>query len=381
MRTLLDSFWREDRAPGARGPGRGDWLLSGVVALVAVTEGLLDDAIVWRVFSTALMVALAMLLPWRRVAPLGVVVLGFGATALVHAVCLLAGVRWEGLGTTGVVMLLLPYALLRWGSGREAVLGLATIALSFVTAMWGEGHGWGEALGASLFLLFPAALGATLRYRDSAARRAREQVRLHERERLARELHDTVAHHVSAIAVQAQAGRALAATDPRATLGALAAIEEAASRTLSDMRRMVSTLRADGDAPRAPTASLAEIRRLAADGLGGVPVEVTLGENLDDLDAGLQSALYRLVQEAVTNARRHARDASRIRVRVKATDGQVRLTVEDDGAPVARAAHDGFGLRGMRERVDLLGGTLHAGPGDAGGWSVRAVLPREADGA
>ena len=135
--------------------------------------------------------------------------------------------------------LILPYALLRWGSGRESILGFTVMAISFTTAMWMGAHGWAEVLGASLFLLFPAALGASVRYQDSAQRRAAEQVRLREREQLARELHDTVAHHVSAIAIQAQAGRALADTHPDAPAEALATIEEEASRTLSEMRRMV----------------------------------------------------------------------------------------------------------------------------------------------
>lgn len=159
MRAALDSFWQEPRAPGARGPGRGDWLLAGAVIVAAITEGVVDEDLTWRAFSVAITVLLACLLPWRRVAPLPVVSLAFGATALAHTAGILAGSRWSGLDTN-IVIVVLPYALLRWGSGREAVLGLGVMAVSLTTAMWGGGHGWGEALGASLFLLFPAALGA-----------------------------------------------------------------------------------------------------------------------------------------------------------------------------------------------------------------------------
>lgn len=379
MASLLHSFWREPRAPGARPPRRGDWVLTGVVVVLAVTEAILDETLTWPVFSAAVTIVLAGTLPWRRVAPLRAVTLAFGATGLAHGAGIITGTPWQGLDTNAV-LLVLPYALLRWGSGREAVLGLGVMAASFATAMWAEGHGWGEVLGASLFLLFPAALGASIRYQDSAARRALEQVRLREREQLARELHDSVAHHVSAIAVQAQAGRALARTEPDAAEEVLGVIEEAASRTLTDMRRIVGALRSEGDASLAPAAGLAELRGLAAGAPGEVPVTVLIDAALTDLDASLQSTLYRLAQEAVTNARRHARDATRVDVRVQGQADAIRLSVDDDGTPSAQDTGEGFGLRGMRERAMLLGGTFQAGPGARGGWSVEAVLPRRVAG-
>ena len=118
------------------------------------------------------------------------------------------------------------------------------------------------------FLLFPAALGASMRYRASSKLRETDQVRLRERERLARELHDTVAHHVSAIAIQAQAGRAVAARDPTPPCDALEIIEEEASRTLAEMRTMVGVLR-DGEAPDlAPQRGVADIERLARERRG-----------------------------------------------------------------------------------------------------------------
>jgi signal transduction histidine kinase len=379
MHGTLHTLLSEPRAPGASDPLRGDWLLVAVVVIAALTEGVVNRSMTWPWLSAPLTAALGFTLPWRRVHPLAMVAVAFGATGVVHLASGVLGVRWDG-PATGIFLLILPYALLRWGAGREAVLGLAVIALSFASSMWSSGHAWGEVLGASLFLLFPAALGASVRYRDSAARRAREQDRLHEREQLARELHDSVAHHVSAIAVQAQAGRALAATRPEAPAEALALIEEAASRTLSDMRRIVGALRGDGDTPAlAPAARLEDLRRLEGTA-GAAHVRVSLDGSLDDLDAALQATLFRLAQEAVTNAQRHARGASNVQVNVATDPTQVHLTVEDDGQPVRAPVVPGFGLRGMTERATLLGGTLRAGPGETRGWTVEAVLPRHASG-
>ena len=108
----------------------------------------------------------------------------------------------------------------------------------------------------------------------------------------------------------------------------------------------------------------------------GVRVAVELTGNLDDLSPSLAATLYRIAQEAVTNARRHARQASRIDVRVNGDDRCLRLTIADDGAGVTARNSSGFGLAGMSERAAQFGGTLEAGPSASGGWKVEAVLPR-----
>jgi signal transduction histidine kinase len=232
------------------------------------------------------------------------------------------------------------------------------------------------ALGA-VVLLFPAALGASVRYQMSSRLREIDQVKLRERQQLARELHDTVAHHVSAIAIQAQAGRTVAAGRPDAAVRALEVIEEAASRTLAEMRTMVGVLR-DGDEPdRAPQRSVADIERLARDAAHGPRVDVELTGELETLRPSVGAAMYRLAQEAITNATQHARHATRIDVHVAGEDDCVRLTVRDDGdASAADRSGSGYGLVGMAERAALLGGTLEAGPGPDRGWTVNAVVPR-----
>ena len=237
--------------------------------------------------------------------------------------------------------------------------------------------GVGDAIGAAVFALFPAVLGALVRYQSSYRRNEREQVRLREREQLARELHDTVAHHVSAIAVRAQAGRVVGAAEPEAALDSLRLIEAEASRALTEMRLMVGALRDGEQAELAPLHGVADISKLAfADG-ASPQVSVQLTGALDDLGPSVEAALYRLAQESITNAVRHAKHATRIDVIVDGDVQQVQLTVVDDGDALQPAqTWSGYGLVGMSERAALLGGNLQAGPRPHGGWEVNAVLPK-----
>ncbi|MBX2839874.1 MAG: hypothetical protein KTR35_23660 [Gammaproteobacteria bacterium] len=372
----LVTFWNEPEVTDAPGPRMLDWVMVAVLLLLALAEGIFSDNVIWRPLTTALSISLLMTLPWRRKYPFGIVLLAFGATACVHSASLLLSVDWVGL-TTDVIVVILPYALLRWSSGPKAIIGLMVIALSISTAMVHEGHTWLEFFGASLFVLFPAALGAFVRNWKAIQQHDKEQVRMREREQLARELHDTVAHHVSAIAIQAQAGQATAATNSGAAIEALEKIEEAASRTLIEMRLIVRALREDELAERAPGATIKDIKRLALDEGCPLQVNVTLMGELEHLNLMLQSTLYRLAQEAVTNAVRHASGAQNVTVKVVGDSKQVRLTVEDDGKVVEQTKLPGFGLRGMEERVALNGGTLQTGPGISGGWIVEAVLPKQ----
>jgi signal transduction histidine kinase len=192
-----------------------------------------------------------------------------------------------------------------------------------------------------------------------------------------RELHDTVAHHVSAIAIQAQAGRSVAGANPGAAVDALAVIEEEASCTLTEMRLMVGVLRRGEESELAPQQGVADIGRLARKADDWPRVDVELLGDLDDLMPSVEAAIYRLAQESITNAVKHARHATRINVRVAGDDDWVHLTVRDDGdANSASRISSGYGLVGMTERATLLGGTLEAGPSSDKGWTVNAMLPR-----
>ena len=377
MRDTVRSLWAEPRA--AQPPARvwRDWVLVAALVPTALLEGLLRGDVVWRPVSLLLGVALPLVLLWRRTHPLGAVMVAFGAIIVVDIAGLVGGADGPvGLYTMAFVVLL-PYSLVRWGSGREIGIGLGFILVALVLGIDIDYTGVGDSVGGSIFLLFPATLAATVRYWTTSRLRELDQVKLRERAELARELHDTVAHHVSAIAIRAQAGRVVAATNPEAALDALEVIEEEASRALAELRIMVGGLREDEAAALVPQPGVADLERLARS-MGDRPrVEVDLSGDLDDLRPSVGAAVYRIAQESVTNAVRHARHATRIQVRVAGDADCVRLTVSDDGEPgSAVSGLAGYGLVGMKERATLLGGSFEAGPGPERGWTVDAVLPR-----
>ncbi len=360
-------MWREPRPSGVPPPAWWDWALAGVLVPVAVLEGLLRPGLDWRWLSIAISAGLVFTLPFRRSRPLLVVAIAFGVCGLSP---LVVGHEFPQQNVL-VYMVLLPFALFRWGSGREAALGAAVVfgKLGLDAAM--DFLPFGDAVAGFFVVSAVMAVGAAVRYRTRAPHRELDQVKLLERERLARDLHDTVAHHVSAMAIRAQAGIATAATDPDAAVDALRVIDAEAARALDEMRGMVRLLRSD-PAALSPGPRVADLTRLPP------PVEVTLSGDVDSLPSPTQAGIYRLAQEAVTNAHRHARHATRIEVRVDADDTEVRLSIRDDGEPPGRTNGAGYGLVGMAERAELLGGTCEAGPAPDRGWAVTAVLPRVA---
>ncbi|MEL6906367.1 MAG: histidine kinase [Planctomycetota bacterium] len=375
MRRLLRSFGSEPRPPA---PVRSafDVRLSVGIAAVMLVEAAISPEVGLGSPSLLLGLALAALIHWRRSHPLLVTAVAFGTTGVLEGIGLAIDRDVQDLHSMAVV-LMLPYALFRWGSGREALLGLPIVLASAALGMASDAVRPAEVIGGFGVLLVPVALGIAARYREAARVRELVDVRTNERLNLARELHDTVAHHVSAIAVRAQAGVVTGAKDPAAATDALRVIRDEASRALSEMREMVRVLREDDAATLAPAPRVEDLAELAA-GLGGAPeVALSLDGDTERLSPAISGAVYRLAQESVTNARRHARGASRVSVSVSVDDDGVRLRVEDDGEPTGRGAapRAGFGLTGMAERAALLGGTLTAGPGPERGWTVAATLP------
>jgi signal transduction histidine kinase len=354
-----------------------DWALVAVLVPTAVLEGILRTDVAWRPVALGLAVALVFPLLWRRTHPLAVVAVLFGAVIVLNLATLIDGPATSVGLYTMIYVLLVPYALLRWGSGREVMIGLSIIVVAGLLGIASDFNGFGEAAAGFVFLMFPAVLGALVRFWTTSRTREIDQVRLREREQLARELHDTVAHHVSAMVIRAQAGRVVAPSDPGAALDALRVIEDEGSRTLAEMRIMVGALRDREDADLAPQNGIADIERLAGSLDDEPRVQVRLTGDLAALSPAVGAATYRIAQESVTNALRHARNATRIDVQVDGGDHAVRLTVRDDGEPVhASSVAPGYGVVGMTERAALLGGTLAAGPRPDHGWVVDAVLPR-----
>jgi signal transduction histidine kinase len=376
LTNVLRSLLSEPREPDPPRRVWRDWQLVGAFVLLAILEGFLRDELVWRPVAIAVQVPLLIMLLWRRTHPLFSVVVAFGGLGLLEIATTLAGRDSAGLYAM-VGILLFPYALFRWGSGREAAVGLVVMAVPLSVDMVFNPSDPASTAAGFAFLLFPAALGASVRFQARSRRRDLDEAKLLEREQLARELHDAVAHHVSAIVIQAQAGQLLAASDPDAAQRALATIASEASRTLGEMRSIVGVLRR-GEAEHAPQRGLADLEDLTHSEEGSPEVEVRLEGDLDDVRPTLQAAIFRIAQESITNARRHARHATEVTVRVVADADSVALTVTDDG-DVSQFDADsgpGYGIVGMTERATLHGGTLEAGPGNDRGWTVRAVLPK-----
>ncbi|WP_285750356.1 sensor histidine kinase [Lentzea sp. NBRC 105346] len=212
--------------------------------------------------------------------------------------------------------------------------------------------------------------------RDQAAKLAVGE----ERSRIARELHDVVAHSVSVMIVHADGALYTIRSSPEQAENAVRTIAETGRLALTEMRRLLGVLRSDeAETQWAPqpdargVVELAEQTRAA-----GVPVRLEISGDLDNLPAGVGLGLYRIVQEALTNVLKHSGSGTSAVVRLTRADEEVRLEVVDDGfgtpADVV-AVSGGNGLIGMRERANVLGGSLEAGPNPGGGWRVRAVFP------
>jgi signal transduction histidine kinase len=198
-----------------------------------------------------------------------------------------------------------------------------------------------------------------------------------ERARIARELHDVVAHSLSVIVVQADGAAAGAEQRPAAAAAALRTIGDTGRDALGQMRRLLGVLRSEQGPELAPQPGAAQLDALVAQVVrAGLPAALSVQGEERPLEATVDVTLYRVAQEALTNVLKHAGEVTRVEVLLRYGDDDVGLVVRDDGRG-SRAPGDGrgHGLVGMRERVDLQGGTLDAGPRAGGGFEVRAVIP------
>jgi len=274
--------------------------------------------------------------------------------------------------------------------GRVFAIGSLVVLVAIVGAMVQDG----SSLNVSGFLFFgffigaPFVGGAVIRIRRERERllvserdeKARTAV-AEERARIARELHDVVAHGVSVIVLQARGGRRVLDEDPAEAREAFDSIEATGKQALAEMRRLLGLLRADdAELALAPQPTLAELDRLVAQiREAGLPVEVQVEGEPIELPPGVDLSAYRIVQEALTNALRHAGPA-RAHVRVRYGADELELEITDDGPGSANGSGSengagGHGLVGMRERVAVYGGELSAGSRAEGGYALQARLP------
>jgi len=342
------------------------------VLLVATAEVAVRPEMPWRPVALCLGVTVAIATWLSGSRPTAAVVVGFGAIAAADLAAVLAGARPFTLGTAVVAVALLYLSFRRDGTWRP-MGGLAVALLAWGVAVAAEPTSATDAVGGLAVLLLAAMTGAVLRYRAIVRGQLVEQVRSREREALARDLHDTVAHHVTAIAVQAQAGLVVVgASNLDGAADSLRVIEREAAAAMTEMRAVVGALRSPAPSP---ASDLAAVDELAGQDGAGPDVVVTRHGNLTGLSPTTTAAVVRAARESVANARRHARNARSIRLDLTATPVEVRLIVTDDGDRATAPERGGFGLIGMAERVELLGGSFSAGPATDRGWVVRLSIP------
>ena len=323
------------------------------------------------------------------------------AAVAVSAACVLSLSAFHALTVAGLIAELA--ALYRLGRSGSQLLA-ASLALPFLILALAGSPG----LEARTITVLLAALGPAAAW-AGAARRARSESAEHnaaqqviegtlvehtargERARVSRELHDVVAHHISMIAVQAETARLTTAGMPAAGAQRLLAIGDTARGALTEMRRLLGVLREDTRADvadRQPQPGLLQLNELLdeARDASGSGIRLIVSGPMTTLDSGVELAAYRIVQEALTNARRHAEGAA-VNVELHYAPGALWLRIRDNG-PGAPATHPspstaippgGHGLLGMRERAAAVGGELSAGAGNGGGFVVEAVLPATAE--
>ncbi|WP_107101119.1 sensor histidine kinase [Streptomyces graminilatus] len=393
--------WREHRAgedregedrPGTGGAGRWPWRSTLLVTAFVLAGSNFaahqqtGDRTGLDLFARVLLVVGSVLLLWRQRHPV-LVVFGTATAAMIY---LGAGYPY---GPVFLTVALACFSAVVAGHRRAAwaavgMLWAGHVLIGHLLFRWlppahDKAAPWGQELAVTAWVVAMVAVAELARVRREqwareraeraqAARRRADEERL----RIARELHDVLAHSISVINVQAGVGLALLDSDPEQARTALTTIKSASKEALGEVRQVLATLRTPGDAPRAPAPGLDRLPELVEQAAGaGLTVDVR--GTAPKLSPGADLAAFRIVQEALTNVVRHSGSRrARVRVEVAEADGVLRLYVDDDGpATGADAGGSGNGLAGMRERAAALGGTIEAGPRADGGFQVLAVLP------
>jgi signal transduction histidine kinase len=375
--------------PG-RLPPRADVALAASLAVLGVVELRLGYAFERTdrpgpvSLHVAVAVGIAAALAWRRSHPL-VVAPAVQALLVVQALV----VAVPNVYTSALALIIALYSLAAYApSWRSTVVPLAAVlAGGVVVGAHDPTDPIGTAVSSVVFSAIVVSAGVVVRryrartesmraQRDHAAAEVRS-VAAQERARIARELHDVVAHGMSVVALQAVGGRRVLDRDPDQAREAFDTIERVTSDCLDEMRRLLGLLRADDDsAPLTPQPTLEQVTGLVEQArAAGAAVEVTVHGEPRSLSPGVELSAYRIVQEGLTNALKHAPGA-RLGLRISYEESSVDVEVVDDGPGDGGDAAHGHGLIGMRERVELFGGTLEAGPRAEGGFRIRARLPR-----
>ena len=370
-----------------RGPQTTEIVLTALLALAAVYEASRSSSGPYPARNTALVLGLVLVaLVVARRWP--VLAAGVATLATTFAIAGTQGAALSVVSSFAALFLLARLVI------RRGLVYAAPLVVPFLVLAAERLESHHSVLGSTAPLLFvaaAAAVGESLRRRELAvaalgeteeamAESTRVRTVMEERARIARELHDIVAHHLSVITVESEAARLTSPKLSADAAGRFEAIAVTAREALTETRRLLGVLRQDspGEADRAPQPGLDDLDDLIARAEAtGTPIRLVREGKLARVPLSVDVAAYRIIQEALTNARRHAPGAD-VDVEITYTEGELRLHVRDHGPGRGNgAAVEGHGLMGMRERATLARGTFSAGAAEGGGFEVLAILPTE----
>ncbi len=368
---------------------RLDVAMSAGLLVVGVAEASLLADVTHKVPVAVAEALMAVAIAWRRARPLVAVAVVAGAVVAATV----AGLPPEQPYVPLVSIVVMTYTVVSYCSPRDAAIGVGTVVLAVFLQVWLAGQSWDNLPFALTFIGIFWAFGRVVRIRSAQAveselraerlqaeygERARRVV-TEERTRIARELHDVIAHSVSVMVVQAGAAQHVLRDHPTLAEEALEHVQRTGRESIRELGGLLGILREDSaDMGFDPQPTLAELPRLVEDArTAGLTVELTTEGEAVDLQPGVELAVYRVVQEALTNIRKHAGTSPTASVRLAYGPSDIHVEVRDDGpgeGPMA-AYGTGHGLVGIRERVTAYGGTLAAG-GQAGrGFRISARIP------
>ena len=366
-------------------PPRNDVLVAVGFMTLAVVEVWLNHAVTprWAALPIALVAAAS--LAWRREYPLAVTVV----TSLAMALDSIAGVPIQEPIIPLVCLTVAAYSLVVHAPATRVLAGLAVLGIGIAVAVTSQNKGVGNFVFGMAWVALAMFIGRIVRMRNDEARmhaqrvqrlehEQRERVEAaarEERKRIARELHDVIAHSLSVMVVQAGAAEEMLRHDPARAYQPVLSIQQTGREALAEMSRLLGVLREHGpDSGLTPQPGLGELETLIDETRAvGMPVELTIEGHRRALPIGVELAAYRIVQEALTNARKYAGDVHTT-VTVHYGEDTLDVDVADDGHATTNG-DGGLGLVGMRERVLVFGGSLETGPRPGGGFGVHAQLP------
>ena len=369
-------------------PARGDVLLGAAVLGMAVVELAANPGLQPRAAAVPLEILLAITLAWRRQFPLVVVV----AVATIATIETIAGVPLDQPIVPLIAAVIATFTVAAHRPLRPASAGMVLMIGAIGTQTLAQHKGLGNFLFGLIFVggAWVASRIVYSRTRENVALQAQTnrlaeerdastaQAAAAERGRIARELHDVIGHSLSVMVVQAGAAERVIAREPARAEEAMRAVQDTGRQALSEMAHLLGILREDGEELGfVPQPGISDLPALVAQTRSaGLPVELHIEGEQHPVPAGVELSLFRIVQEALTNARKHAGPAHAT-VLLRYGPDAIEAVVSDDGHGSANGSGGGHGLVGMRERARLYGGALQAEPGPNGGFVVRVSMPNE----